>query len=64
MMTGEWAIFNDESSNWTEEESVEADFQSREEAEIAVRERYDSDDSLIVHEVEYEDGDEDDEEDD
>lgn len=48
----EWAIFNDESADYTAEESVEAGFYSREEAEAALAERYTDEDDCFVHAVE------------
>jgi alkylated DNA repair dioxygenase AlkB len=53
----QWAIFNDEAANYTEAESVEAAFWSKQEAETAIRERYHPDDNLYVHIVEEEEED-------
>jgi alkylated DNA repair dioxygenase AlkB len=50
----QYGIFNDDSENWTENESVEAGFYSAAEAEAAIQERYAPDDELIVHVVEEE----------
>jgi hypothetical protein len=50
----EYGLFNDESSDWTAEEAVESGFYSREEAEIALKTRYNSEDELIIHLVEEE----------
>lgn len=58
-MSVEYGIFNDESANWTEEESLEAQFYSREEAEAAIKERYADEDDLTVHEIEEPEEDED-----
>lgn len=60
----EWGIFNDEAADWTAEESVEAGFYSREEAEKAVADRYREEDELVIHEIEEveDEEDEDDEE--
>ena len=48
----QWGLFSDESADWTEDESVEAGFYTRAEAEQALAERYSPDDELTVHEVE------------
>ena len=57
----EWALFNDDSANWTEEEAVEAGFYSRKEAEDALRNRYHTEDDLVIHEVEEADDEDEDE---
>jgi hypothetical protein len=57
----EWGIFGDESADYSEEESIEAGFYSREEAETAMRDRYSDDDDLHVHAVEEADEDEEEE---
>lgn len=48
----EWAIFNDESANYTQPESIEAGFYSEDEARAAIADRYSGEDDLIVHRVE------------
>lgn len=48
----QWALFNDESEDWTEENAVEAGFYSEQDAIVAVAERYSEEDELIVHCVE------------
>ncbi len=57
----EFAIFNDESADWSSEESVEAGFYSRAEAEDAIRTRYSPDDGLVIHAVEEPEEDDEDE---
>lgn len=64
----QWAIFNDDSADWSEDEAVEAGFYSREEGEEALSTSYSEDDGCVIHEVEdpeeeEEDDNEDDEED-
>lgn len=62
MSAGEWAIFNDDAADWSAEESVEAGFCSREEAENVIFNRYcGMDDGLFVHECEEPEDEEDDE---
>lgn len=61
-MRNEYGIFNDEAANWSSEESIEAGFYSREEAEKAIAERYQPDDGLEVHVIEEPDEDDDEEE--
>jgi len=56
----EYGLFNDESADYSAEESVEAGFYSREEAEAAILARYDADDGLVVHECEEPDDEDDD----
>jgi len=53
-----WAIFNSDSANYTEAESLEAGFCSRAEAEAALVARYPDDDEAEIHRIE-EDEDED-----
>lgn len=48
----EFGIFNDEASDWSSEEAVEAGFYSYKEAEQAIKERYNKDDGCIIHEIE------------
>ncbi len=52
MTSQEWGIFNKESADWTAEQSVEAGFYSREEAEEAIASRYSDEDDLVVHKCE------------
>jgi hypothetical protein len=48
----EFGLFNDEATDWSEEEAVEAGFYSREDAVTALKERYTEEDELTVHEIE------------
>ena len=50
----EWGIFNDEASDWTAEEAVEAGFYSQADAEEAIRTCYEADDDLVAHQIEEE----------
>ena len=59
----EHGLFNNESSSWSAEDSVEAGFYSVEEAEAAIRERYSPDDELVIHAIEDEEDEEDEEDD-
>jgi hypothetical protein len=60
----EYGIFNDESSDYTEDQALEAGFYSRESAEAALRERYSEDDNATVHEIEEPDEEDEDEDED
>ena len=58
----QWALFNDESASWTEEDAVEAGFYSEQDAMNAAAERYSPDDELTIHCVEEQEDPEEEEE--
>jgi hypothetical protein len=49
----EWGLFNDEAERYTEDDAVEAGFESKEAAEKAIAERYQPDDGLEAHLIEW-----------
>jgi hypothetical protein len=48
----EWGLFNDDSADWSAEESVEAEFYSEADAIRAKLTRYSPEDNLIAHLIE------------
>ena len=48
----EYGIFNDESATWHSDEAVESGFYSMEEATAALKLRYSDEDELVVHKIE------------
>jgi len=60
--SGEYAIFNEDASRYTENECVEGPFYSMAEAEKALC-KYDSDDECFIREIDYDENDDDDDED-
>ncbi len=62
-MSQQWGIFNDEASDYSEAEALEAGFYSLAEALAAVSERYSDEDGCTVHLIEEPEEEEADEED-
>lgn len=56
----EYGIFNDDSADWTEAESLESGFYSLESAQEAIKVRYSAEDEVTVHAIEEPDDDEED----
>ena len=50
----EWGIFNDDSTDYTANESVESGFYSKEDADNTIKTRYNIDDNLYSHLIEEE----------